>query len=336
MGAPDRQPPLLSVRGFRLSGMVDDTEVGRRRMGVFVPTLDVHPGEVSAVIGGSGCGKSVLLSLVMGFPSFGISGELSSDAFRLFGANMPIDAFRSEGRAAAWRRTIARSGGLFYLPQSFPVSRTQSLKTRTAMIQIIQSMASPRRIGCAEVSHRIGEAFERHAMAATLGKPLGRLSGGERRRAELLARLVAMEVAARPALLVLDEPTTGFDPANAQEFVRDVRDIVDRLAHVGILAAALFSTHEMRCLDDRMDDGRPVVNRLCVVHRDSDRLPDGDTDLCTAVFDGPVASALTSLFPSAPEFASRRFGDVGERVFERLAERPAKDWAIQTEKEVFP
>lgn len=322
----NKRSPLLDICDFRLSGTIK-TDAGPSRMAILVPAMCSRPGEITAIIGRSGCGKSVLLSLIMGYPAFRVEGQLIMDRFRLFDADMPVDAFQSETRADQWRHETELSGGLFYLPQSFPVARTQRLKTRTVMVQIVQAMAAPTTIASSDAARRISEAFKRHEMDALLTKPIENLSGGERRRAELLARLVAMETAGRPAILVLDEPTTGFDPANARQFVRDVRGVVDRLNSAGVPVSALLSTHEMKSLDDHIDDGRHVIDRLCVVHRDAENCDGGDPTACTVIFDGPTDSALPRLFPGNSDYVSGLFAGNGERIFETLRTRPSAEWA---------
>ena len=268
----------------------------------------------------------------MGYPSFQVEGKAEMGRFRLFNADMPENAFLSYARSDAWRRNVLRSGGLFYLPQSFPVARTQLIKTKTVMIQIVQAMAAPTAIASSEAARRIDETFNEHEMGATLAKPIGSLSGGERRRAELLARLVAMGTAKRPAILVLDEPTTGFDPANTHQFVIKVRKEVDHLNEAGVPASALLSTHEMKSLDDRIDEGRSVIDRLCIVHRDADECVGGEPSICTVVFDGRKDTALPRLFPKHPDFANGQFTRNGEQIFETLRTRPAADWVGMTDK----
>ena len=68
---------------------------------------------------------------------------------------------------------------------------------------------------------RADELLERLGLADVAGKRVDRFSGGMRRRVDLAASLVA-----RPPVLVLDEPTTGLDPASRQELWALLRELV--------------------------------------------------------------------------------------------------------------
>lgn len=317
--------PILRIAGFRLAGIAVTDDGGRETISIRIPSLEMRAGEITAVIGGSGSGKSVLLSLLMGYPSFGIGGELGFKCFELFGEAMPEDAFRSTSSAARWRRQMMGAGGFFYLPQAFPAVKTLRTGVSANMAQIVRAMARPCHLSRRKALKCIKAAFEAHDLAPALGKSLCSLSGGERRRAELLARLVAMEAARRPALLLLDEPTTGFDPANALLFIRDVRAVIDELHGKGIPAAALISTHEMKSLDDRQNDGHRIVDRTCVVHRDLDGPGKND---CTVLYDGPADGVWHRFLPD--EGGKKLFSTCGETLFETLKGRTTAEWLSGT------
>ena len=311
---------ILRVSDFCLAGRVS-TDEGPKDMSVRIPEIRVRTGGITAVIGGSGCGKSVLISLLMGYPSFGIGGRLEFGTFSMFGKDMPHDAFRTFRTAAAWRRRVRGGGGLFYLPQAFPVAKTQRIRVETAMTQIVRAMAAPFRLSERDARTKIRDAFENRNLGSVLPKKLDSISGGERRRSELLARLVAMKAARRPALLVLDEPTTGFDPDNALVFIRDVRRVIDELCNDGIEAAAFLSTHEMSCLDDKDGDNR-IVDRVCVVHRDEEGPGKGN---CTVLFNGPADSVWQKFFPDGAK-AKFTFSFDGDDLFRRLKTKTTDSW----------
>lgn len=303
---------LLHVSGFILEGKGKTGNGKLGRLSLRVPNFCLRAGEVTAVIGGSGCGKSVLLSLIMGCPAFGIGGELNFAEFLQFGKLMPKNAFRTVCAAARWRRQLRKSGGLFYLPQFFPVAKAQRQKTFAMIFQVVQALTEGSRLKHSDVNTRIKDKFEKYRMSDVLDKNISELSGGERRRAELIARIVAMEVARRPGLLVLDEPTTGFDPVNAIVFVREVRLAVDELVNDGISAGAVLTTHEMKCLDDVYDENRRrVIDRVCVVHR----TPHENEVNCAVRFDGRTVDVWSEFFDDG---IVRSFAEDGDTLFEKV------------------
>ena len=68
---------------------------------------------------------------------------------------------------------------------------------------------------------RADELLERFSLAAAADQPVGKYSGGMRRRLDLAASLIVA-----PAVLFVDEPTTGLDPAGRQEVWAAIRDLV--------------------------------------------------------------------------------------------------------------
>lgn len=305
---------LINISDFSLSGQSRLESRKKERLSLSVPKLCLKEGEITAVIGGSGCGKSVLLSLIMGCPAFGVGGGQKFAEFSQFGEPMPTNAFRNVCSAARWRRQLRKHGELFYLPQFFPVARAQQQNTQDMMLQVVEALASRNRILKKEIGKKIRDKFEKYSLTDVLDKNIAELSGGERRRAELIARIVAMEISRRPGLLVLDEPTTGFDPVNAIDFVREVKFAVDELCSDGICAGAVITTHEMKCLDDVVGGGERrerVIDRVCVVHG----VHKNDEVNCRVVFDGKVEDVWDQFFK---DYKERTFANDGSSLFEQV------------------
>jgi energy-coupling factor transporter ATP-binding protein EcfA2 len=95
--------------------------------------------------------------------------------------------------------------------------------------------------------------------------PVGSLSGGQRKRAN-----IAVELLAQPALCLLDEPTSGLDPATARSLIATLRGLADRGAGLA------FTTHAVADLE--------TCDRLVVL------APGG-----RLVYDGPPQMATTRL-----------------------------------------
>ena len=176
-------------------------------------------GELVALVGGSGTGKSVLLREIVGLlrPTGG--------SVRLFGQ----DVWRAEPPALARLRT--RFGMLF---QDGALFSSLTVAQNVAAPLVEHTMLSPARIKTL--------ALLRLAMANlppdAANKMPGELSGGMRKRAAL-ARALALE----PELLFLDEPTSGLDPLAARAFDRLVRSLADDLGLTIVLI-----THDLDTL----------------------------------------------------------------------------------------
>ena len=123
-----------------------------------------------------------------------------------------------------------------------------------------------------------------------------------------------MRVWIRGEGLVLEEPTTGFDPVNAIDFVREVKNAVDELCSDGICAGAVLTTHEMKCLDDVVGSGERrerVIDRVCVVHG----VHKNDEVHCRVVFYGKADDVWRQFFD---DYKERTFANDGSSLFEQV------------------
>jgi iron complex transport system ATP-binding protein len=170
-------------------------------------------GEVLALLGPNGGGKTTLLKTLLGLlPPRG--GEVH------FG-----------GRSLASRSIRERARLLAYVPQShvatfaFPVE-TVVLMGRTAHSGLFsRPTAKDRDVAVA--------ALERFGIAHLAGRPYTMISGGERQLV-LLARALAQE----PRFIVLDEPTASLDFGNQGKVMREIRAL-GASGH-----GVLFTTHD--------------------------------------------------------------------------------------------
>jgi branched-chain amino acid transport system ATP-binding protein len=183
-------------------------------------TLAVRPGERRALIGPNGAGKTTLFNLIAG------ALPVSAGTISLFGAEMTN--LRADRRAA---RGLART---FQITNLFPdltvlencLLAVQALTpTRFAMLRPVGAFA--------ELRGRARETLEAIGLA-TLGSALVRnLSHGEQRQLE-----IALALAGRPRVLLLDEPTAGLSPAES-------RLMADLLRRLDAAITVLMIEHDM-------------------------------------------------------------------------------------------
>jgi len=178
-------------------------------------SFGARPGSLTAIIGPSGAGKSTLAKLV--------GGALSPTA----GA-VCFDGHDLHAEYASQRHRI----GL--VPQDDVVHHQLTVDAAlrfAAELRLPNATADER----AAAVRRVLEELELTGHARTR---VDKLSGGQRKRAS-----VAMELLTGPALLILDEPTTGLDPA----LDRQVMSMLRRLADAG--RVVLVVTHCLTHLD---------------------------------------------------------------------------------------
>lgn len=182
-------------------------------------SLNVHRGEVMALVGGSGSGKTTLLRHVIGLtkPSRGV--------IRLFGQSLAGLDRDSQHRLRQRFGTLFQYGALF---SALPVFDNIALPLRELGIldeDLIHDLVMMK-LNLVELE------------AAHAKKMPAQLSGGMIKRVGL-ARSLALE----PELLVLDEPTAGLDPDRSESFVKLVKTLGRELG-----LTAIMVTHDLDTL----------------------------------------------------------------------------------------
>lgn len=245
---------------------------GASRPGLEIESLDICAGHCYAVIGKSGAGKSVLNSLLVGYPAFACAADASSGEGCWWG-RVPLSAktLGSRFRMRRWRRISKRFGSILYLPQQLPDGIDYSMSADVYLRQVYAALCDECDIG---VVNRIDYA-DLGELATKLGQPVNRLSGGERRRLELWIRLKVLScrtaIQSKPALLILDEPTTGLDLTEERRYLKMLHERL--LGTQGV--AAVVTTHALHLLDESADvaeesgnvASRPFFDHVIVVRK---------------------------------------------------------------------
>jgi branched-chain amino acid transport system ATP-binding protein len=171
------------------------------------------PGEIRAVIGPNGAGKTTFVSLVSGRiqPS---SGMIVFDGADI--TNLPAYARVRLGIAYTFQITSVFANLTAYDNVALPVQRT---------------LTDGRSKGAVHAG--VMAALERTGLAGRAHMPAGQLSYGHQRLLEL-----AMGLALKPRLLILDEPTQGLADSEIDNFIGLVREIAKR-------ATVLLIEHNM-------------------------------------------------------------------------------------------
>ncbi|MCC7282577.1 MAG: ABC transporter ATP-binding protein [Acetobacteraceae bacterium] len=185
--------PLLEVAGLRKSfgGLVVTDDVG----------LVVETGVLHAVIGPNGAGKTTLINQ--------ISGLLRPDAGSIRFAGEAITTLSMARRA---RLGIARSFQITAIVPGFSALENVALAAQRhagSSFRFFRPAASERALNEAALA-----ALDRVGLAQRAAVPAGALSHGEKRQLEL-----AIALAARPRVLLLDEPLAGAGPEETERLV---------------------------------------------------------------------------------------------------------------------
>lgn len=169
-------------------------------------TLDVHPGELVALVGHNGAGKTTLLRAVCGLVNVA-SGSVTMDGKDL------------RHHSAAWRARL----GLGMVPDA---GRGASFGPLTVKENL--RVAKDLSTGGIDVSQEVVQTLF-PPLFEHLANPSSDLSGGER---QMLA--IAMSLFREPRFLLLDEPSVGLAPRLVTDAMNALRKIVDTFG-IGVL-----------------------------------------------------------------------------------------------------
>jgi lipopolysaccharide export system ATP-binding protein len=188
-------------------------------------SLSVAKGEVLGLLGPNGAGKTTCFYSIMGL--------VRPDSGRILMDGIDVT------RLPMYRRAIL---GLGYLPQETSIFRGMTVEQNIgAVLELMEPDKAVREQELEKLLHEFG-------LTRLRSSPAMALSGGERRRCE-----IARALAAKPSIMLLDEPFAGIDPLS----ISDIRDLVKDLKTRGI--GVLITDHNVR---ETLD----IVDRACIIY----------------------------------------------------------------------
>ena len=188
-------------------------------------SLVVEPGELRAIIGPNGAGKTTFFNLISGFfpPT---AGRIVFDGRDITGL-------------AAHDRVKLGIGRTFQITEVFPeLTVFENVRVSTEVADGFRTRPWISREDRARVERQVRETLELTGLAPKAERLAGELAHGDQRAAE-----IAMALALRPRLLLLDEPTAGM----GEQETYDITQLVRRL-HRDSRLTILLIEHDMRVI----------------------------------------------------------------------------------------
>jgi iron complex transport system ATP-binding protein len=198
--------PILELQGIRFGYTAADDVLHEL-------TIRIESGTLTAILGPNGGGKTTLLHLLLGW----LSPQVGT--VRLDG--IPLSGYSARERS--------RRIGLVPQSEFIPFDFTLFDYVLLGRAPYLGPLDMPGPADEAEAH----AAIQRVGLTSLTGRPVTHMSGGERQLA-----MIARALAQRPAVLLLDEPTSHLDLANR----RRVRDVLCRLTGDGI--TVICTTHD--------------------------------------------------------------------------------------------
>lgn len=238
---PERQPEQMSkpaAAADQATGL-EARNIGKRyrkRPVLRSINLTVRRGEVVGLLGPNGAGKTTCFYTIVGL--------VAPDQGQILLDGQDITA------TPMYRRSQL---GIGYLPQEASIFRGLTVEGNIlAVLEAVEKDRETREIMLDDLLNEFSVSHLRRTPALAL-------SGGERRRVE-----IARALAARPSIILLDEPFAGIDPIA----INDIRELVSHLKDRGL--GVLITDHNVR---ETLD----IIDRAFIIH-DGQVLMEGSPD----------------------------------------------------------
>ncbi|MGD0596526.1 MAG: ABC transporter ATP-binding protein [Sedimentisphaerales bacterium] len=267
---------LLDIKGLCVSFFTEDG-IARAVQDV---SFSVKKGETFALVGESGCGKSVtalsVMRLIADPPGKIVAGEIYFDGRNLLElSDQRIRAVRGNRIAMIFQEPMTSLNPVYTVgEQIVEVIRLHQKKEETEAWDIATEML--RKVGISDPAQRVTEYPHQ-------------MSGGMRQRV-----MIAMAISCKPELLIADEPTTALD-VTIQAQILDLLDQLQEQSRMSIL----LITHNLGIVAERAENVAVMYASRIVELSD-----------CWSLFDQPLHPYTQGLLQSLP-----RLGFTGKRLY---------------------
>ena len=262
--------PVLAIRDLSVSFRV----AGRELDVITDQSLDIGPGEAFGLVGESGSGKTTLALATMGF--LGRTGR-SRGQILLEGENL---AAMTEGELRAVR---GRRVAMIYQDPMSSLNPLMTIGAQLMEVPMIHGGAG--RDAAHELASGILGEVDLPDPEWLMARYPHQLSGGQQQRV-----VIAMALISRPALLIMDEPTTALDVTVEAEVLNLVKELRRRHG-----MAILFISHNLRTVAQ-------VCDRVAVMYA-GEIVEEGSI---RTIFEGPRHPYTIGLFDCLPTAGWRR------------------------------
>ncbi|MHC4413111.1 MAG: ABC transporter ATP-binding protein [Planctomycetota bacterium] len=240
---------LLSVQGLSVSFFTEDG-VARAVQDV---SFSIRKGKTLALVGESGCGKSVtalsIMRLIPVPPGEIINGKMKFRGRSLFElTERQMRKIRGNRIAMIFQEPMTSLNPVYTVGDQIVEAITLHQKKSTAEAWI-DAVDMLRKVGIADPEQRVYEYPHQ-------------MSGGMRQRV-----MIAMAVSCKPALLIADEPTTAVDVTTQAQIL----DLLDELQEQNEMSVLLI-THDLGVVAERADDVAVMYASRIVENADSGSL----------------------------------------------------------------